>query len=195
MIIWINGAFGAGKTTCAYELHRRLTGSYVFDPEHIGYFFFKHFPKTMRRGDFQDYALWRSFNRDMLELIYKEFAGVIIVPMTLTDPGYFDEIIGSLRRGGADVRHFILAAGRDTLRHRLNRRIEHGETWAKAQIERCVTAFETVIDGEKITTDGVPIDSVVEAIAEKCALTLAPDKRLRLRKSFDRTMTLLRHIR
>lgn len=28
MIIWLNGAFGAGKTQTAYELRRRLSGSW-----------------------------------------------------------------------------------------------------------------------------------------------------------------------
>jgi hypothetical protein len=31
MMIWINGAFGAGKTTLAEELHRRLPDALAFD--------------------------------------------------------------------------------------------------------------------------------------------------------------------
>jgi chloramphenicol 3-O-phosphotransferase len=34
MIIWLNGAFGAGKTQTAFELHSRIPDSYVFDPEY-----------------------------------------------------------------------------------------------------------------------------------------------------------------
>ncbi|CAI6224437.1 hypothetical protein NRS6186_01805 [Bacillus subtilis] len=37
MIIWINGAFGSGKTQTAFELHRRLNPSYVYDPEKMGF--------------------------------------------------------------------------------------------------------------------------------------------------------------
>ena len=36
MVIWLNGAFGAGKTQTAYELHRRLPDSFVYDPENAG---------------------------------------------------------------------------------------------------------------------------------------------------------------
>lgn len=36
MIIWINGAFGSGKTQTAYELCRRMRGAYVYDPENAG---------------------------------------------------------------------------------------------------------------------------------------------------------------
>jgi adenylylsulfate kinase-like enzyme len=32
MIIWINGAFGSGKTQMAFEINRRLENSYVYDP-------------------------------------------------------------------------------------------------------------------------------------------------------------------
>ncbi|GAA5154031.1 hypothetical protein GCM10023321_25230 [Pseudonocardia eucalypti] len=37
MLMWINGPFGGGKTQTACELHRRLPGSLVCDPEEVGY--------------------------------------------------------------------------------------------------------------------------------------------------------------
>lgn len=37
MLLWINGPYGGGKTQTAYELHRRLPGSVVCDPEHVGF--------------------------------------------------------------------------------------------------------------------------------------------------------------
>jgi hypothetical protein len=36
VIIWINGGFGAGKTTLAKELHRRLPDAVVYDAEDVG---------------------------------------------------------------------------------------------------------------------------------------------------------------
>lgn len=41
MIIWINGAFGGGKTTLAEELQRRLPHAILFDPEYVGYLLVK----------------------------------------------------------------------------------------------------------------------------------------------------------
>jgi hypothetical protein len=37
LIIWLNGAFGSGKTTLTRELHRRLPDAVIFDPEYVGY--------------------------------------------------------------------------------------------------------------------------------------------------------------
>ena len=36
MIIWLNGGFGAGKTTLAEELGSRLPCALVYDPEDVG---------------------------------------------------------------------------------------------------------------------------------------------------------------
>lgn len=36
VIVWLNGPFGGGKTQTAYALHRRVSGSVVCDPEHVG---------------------------------------------------------------------------------------------------------------------------------------------------------------
>ena len=57
MIIWLNGAFGAGKTQTAYELHRRLPGSYVYNPENAGFFIRDNLPPGLERDDFQDFPL------------------------------------------------------------------------------------------------------------------------------------------
>ena len=63
MILWINGAFGAGKTTVANELNRRIENAYIYDPENAGYFIRKNIPQQINTEDnFQDYKLWRDFN-------------------------------------------------------------------------------------------------------------------------------------
>ena len=51
MIIWLNGAFGSGKTQTAFELQRRLPNAYVFDPENAGYFIRKNVPVSLSADD------------------------------------------------------------------------------------------------------------------------------------------------
>ena len=55
MLIWINGPFGGGKTVTAYELRRRLPGSVVCDPEHVGFGLRRMLPPPLR-GDFRGSA-------------------------------------------------------------------------------------------------------------------------------------------
>lgn len=123
MIIWINGAFGSGKTQTAYELCRRMRGAYVYDPENAGCFIRDNLPPGIRTGDFQDYPMWRGFNLDMLSYIAERYPGDIIVPMTLTSRAYFEEIIGALSRKH-EIRHVILYARKKTILKRLASRLE-----------------------------------------------------------------------
>ncbi len=104
MIIWLNGAFGAGKTSCAYELKRRIPNSYVYDPENIGYFIFNNIPNEMKKADFQDYEQWRTFNYSILKDMYRSFSGTIIVPMTIVNPQYYDEIVQCLIDDGIRIK-------------------------------------------------------------------------------------------
>ncbi|MDP5276467.1 AAA family ATPase [Chengkuizengella axinellae] len=195
MIIWINGAFGSGKTTCTYELNKRLPNSFVYDPENIGYFIRKNIPIELYESDFQNHEQWRLFNYKMLKYISDTYDGIIIAPMTLVNRHYYDEIIGRLIKEGIEVKHYILYAEKKTIKKRLNKRFEWANSWAKSQIDRCIYAFNHDITEEKIITDNKTIDSIVEEIAEKSDLTLASDKRGHLKKFLDRYATFLKHIR
>lgn len=194
MIIWINGAFGAGKTQAAYELHRRMARSYVYDPENAGYFIRDNIPPEMGEEDFQAHPMWRSFNLEMLDYIASRYEGDIIVPMTITNREYFDEIIGELSKK-YEVKHFILWASRETLLKRLASRFEGRRSWGAQQIDRCLNAFDKDIVECKIYTDDLNIDEVVDKIAELSGKTLPEDKRGVLRRLTDRFVTQCKHIR
>ena len=58
MLLWINGPFGGGKTHAADEIGRRLAGSIICDPEHLGYGLHSMMPRQ-RRSDFQGLAACR----------------------------------------------------------------------------------------------------------------------------------------
>ncbi|MDR3598044.1 hypothetical protein [Clostridium sp.] len=47
MIIWINGAFGSGKSTIAELLHSKIELSHIYDSEQVGYFLGDSFPTEM----------------------------------------------------------------------------------------------------------------------------------------------------
>lgn len=198
MIIWINGAFGSGKTTTAYELHRRLPGSFVYDPENIGYFIRRNAPQEFSSGDFQDIPLWREINYKLISLIASRYEGTVIVPMTLVNPDYYDEIVEKLKAEGHNVLHFILYASKQEILHRLRFRMSRffkGDTFAVSSIDRCINAFDNLITEEKILTDHMNIDDVVREIAQRSDLILSPDKKTKLGRFIYRMKVVLRHIR
>ena len=56
MLVWINGPFGGGKTATAYELERRLPGSVVCDPEHLGFGLRRMIPAALTLVDLGYFA-------------------------------------------------------------------------------------------------------------------------------------------
>lgn len=200
MIIWINGAFGAGKTTVACELERRLADAYLYDPENIGYFLRKNTPRQCHTPDFQDTPLWRTFNYEVLKMIAGNYPGTIIVPMTLVSRTYYEEIIEKLQSDGIEVKHFILYASRETILKRLQMRNFHlsilrRESFAVSAIPRCMDFFDHQVTEIKLPTDKMSVDEVVEAVAAQSGLILRPDSRSTVQKTLCRLGTLLGHIR
>jgi AAA domain len=191
----MNGAFGSGKTQTSYELQRRIPNSLVYDPENIGYFINRNIPKEIRKGDFQDYSIWRELNYTTLKYIDSAYDGVIILPMTLVNPQYFEEIVGKLRKDGVIVNHFVLWASKGTLQKRLRSRGERKNSWGERQIDRCIQALSNDIFKHRIETDKLTIESVVETIASLLDIHLLDDNRNRFKKRLDRIKTQIKQMR
>lgn len=163
MIIWINGSFGAGKTTVAEKLKEKIDKSIIYDPEKIGIFLSNTL--QTKEDDFQDYKLWRTINYEMLKNLYTEFE-VIIVPMTITNLQYYDEIVGRLERDGINIKHFILIASKENIISRLNARGNSTE-WAYMQVDRCDKAFkDNYFRGQKIDTNTKSVEAVCNNLIE-----------------------------
>lgn len=195
MIVWINGAFGSGKTQTAFELHRRIPNSYVYDPENVGFYIRKNIPKGLEKGDFQDFEMWREFNFSMLKYINGNYKGIVIVPMTVVNPQYFKDIVEKLRAEDIEVKHFVLWASKETLLKRLRSRAEGKDSWAAKQIDRCMEGLSKDIFKEHIHTDNLSIDEVVEIIASSSNIKLLPDNRGKIAKACQRVIVKLKHIR
>ncbi|GAA1996321.1 tunicamycin resistance ATP-binding TmrB [Nocardiopsis rhodophaea] len=194
MLIWINGAFGAGKTQTAFELHRRLPGSFVCDPEHLGFGLHRMLPRGWR-GDFQDIAAWRQGVHEVLDSLLRGFDGTILVPMTVVVPKYHREMFGRLQESGHDVWHISLMASPQTLMRRIRGRGEGRNSFAARRLEPCLAALRQPDFAAHLETDDLSVASVAETIADEAGLHLAPDSGSALTRRARRWWTTLRHIR
>jgi broad-specificity NMP kinase len=195
MIIWINGAFGSGKTNTAYELKRRIPNSFIYDPEEVGFFIRDNLPAELKKDDFQKFPMWRAFNYEMIKYIDKEYKGVIIAPMTITSEAYFKDIVTRIKLHNLQLKHFTLIADKETLLKRLRKRGDGKNSWPAQQIDRCIDALSSPLFEEHISTDDMSIEQVVEHIANVCGIELLPDTRNWITRKKDQLVIWLRHIR
>ncbi|MFC6065969.1 AAA family ATPase [Streptomyces ochraceiscleroticus] len=208
MLLWINGPFGGGKTQTAHELRRRLPGSVVCDPEHIGFGLHRTLPPGLR-GDFQDLPAWRQGVYEVLDRALDGHDGTVIVPMTVVEPAYFQETVGRLRDRGHDVRHFALLADRRTVLRRLRERgvgralhllagrdvPPHHESFAVRRLDRCLEQLAKPEFAEHLWTDRRTVPEVADRIAASAGLRLTPNTDGPLRGRIRRAGVGLRHIR
>jgi predicted kinase len=186
VLLWINGPFGGGKSQTARELHSRLPGSLICDPEQLGSGLHRMLPAQLR-GDFQDFPAWREGVYEVLDLILRSAGGPVIAPMTLIEPVYFADIIGRLTDAGHDVRHFALLADARVIERRLRERtVAHAiqrlrgqdvplfrETFAMRKLGLCLSRLSQPEFATQLQTDHLTVPQVAEAIAASSGLELS----------------------
>ena len=102
-VVWINGAFGSGKSTAAQLLVDSVPGAALIDPEEIGSLLRTTLQPIAPVRDFQQWRAWRSLVATMLNSVVRELPKdgprLVVVPQTITDQAYWLEIISSLDPG------------------------------------------------------------------------------------------------
>ncbi len=148
MIVFLNGAFGIGKTTVARALVARLPRAVLFDPEPIGIVL----QRIRRIDDFQDFVLWRRLTILGLRLTRMLWPNVV-VPMAFSNSAYLEEIRDAVSRFEPHVLHFCLVAPYEVVHARLQQRGDAGE-WGKRRARECCDVhgearFAVQIDAER----------------------------------------------
>lgn len=176
MIVWLNGAFGAGKTTAAQELVELLPGSTFYDPEVIGHALRSMLPKERlaRIDDHRELPSWRRLVADTAAALLTEVPGPLVTPMTLLQQEYRDEIFGALASRRIPVRHILLHAEEQVIRSRIHRRAEtggedaeHVRSWSLGQLEPYTAALPWITaDAHTIDTSALTPRQTAEQAAE-----------------------------
>jgi predicted component of type VI protein secretion system len=174
VIIWLNGGFGAGKTTLAEELHGRVPGAVVYNPEDVGLMLWK----WMRpNDDFQHLPSWRELVVATALSLRRHHADTLIVPMSLIRDDYRREILGGLAEAGEDVLHVFLQADAGVLRERVNARVgiphnlganQSAREWALSRVDAATVAATRQPDGTLMLRSDrlTPAELADEVLAE-----------------------------
>ncbi|WP_055527454.1 AAA family ATPase [Streptomyces graminilatus] len=176
MIVWVNGAFGAGKTTLAAALAGQLADAVVADPEAIG-----SAVGTALRGhpwaaqDYQDCPPWAATTVSFISGLHAYTGGPVIVPMTVLVQDLATTMVMALSEA-ADVYHLVVHAERDVLKQRIAADRALGEDPARAAEVRAyrlrrLDDYQSAADQWLLHTAGHVIDTT--ALTRRQALTAA----------------------
>ncbi|MCH6161625.1 ATP-binding protein [Streptomyces marispadix] len=167
-VVWLNGTFGAGKTTTAVRVARLVPGARVFDTELVGEMLAK-IPGLPDLGDFQHWPPWRHLVVETAAQLLGYVGGTLVVPQSVLVQRYWDEIAAGLAAVDIEVHHYVLHADRDTL----TRRIVHDGTHTDHGWRlRHLPAYEAALGawlagaGQLVDTTGRQPEDVARVVAE-----------------------------
>ncbi|WP_220144393.1 AAA family ATPase [Actinoplanes hulinensis] len=168
VIVWINGAFGSGKTTTASLLAERLDGAKLFDPEYVGYMLMPFVESPT--GDFQDLSLWRHLVIETMTGLARQYPHPWVAPMSLINATYRTEILDGIHQSGIRVHEFILTVPEDRLRARIDAdEVDvKARQWRQDHVDQALATFATLTDATFI--DGTPpAEQVAGAVLHRLA--------------------------
>jgi predicted kinase len=174
LVVFVNGAFGIGKTTVARLLRARLPGGALYDLELLGLVLRRvpAFVPLEGRGsdDFQDLALWRRGSLRGIRVV-RALRRTVIVPMAFSNLAYLRELTAGVARFDARVRHFCLPAPFAVVRARLEERgLDPTSPAGAGQLRRaaecCAAHAASGFSEQTATEDASPAD-VAAAIAAR----------------------------
>jgi adenylylsulfate kinase-like enzyme len=164
VILFLNGAFGIGKTTVARALKKRLPRVLLYDPELVGI----ALQRITRVDDFQDLRAWRRLTILGLR-IARLVRTNVIVPMAISNPAYLQEIRDGVRRFEPHVVHVCLVAPVDVVHARQQQRGATGAdaAWQFRRAAECCIAHAGEEFAEHVSAQrGVEeiVDELLQAI-------------------------------
>ena len=176
MIVWINGAFGVGKTTVAAAVEEH-SGWRTFDPEHVGYLLAGNL-RDLDFDDFQDLPPWRALVPAVADEIYRYTnTEVLIAVQTVIVEAYWAELVEGLAARELPVFQVLLDCGEVELRRRIESdedeagarewRLDHVAGFERARDDWLGRAADLVVDTTELVPEEVAGRVVEAAIAAR----------------------------
>ncbi|HEY2316352.1 MAG TPA: AAA family ATPase [Streptosporangiaceae bacterium] len=159
MIVWLNGAFGAGKTSTAGELAGMLAGVRQFDPEWVGYML-KANLADHEFTDFQQLPPWRTLVPVVMDEVCRLTGQHLIAVQSVLVENYWRHLRAGLDSRGLPVFHVLLEADPAVLAERIRAdevergacqwRLDHLSEFAAAR-SWMETAADLVVDSTALS--------------------------------------------
>ncbi len=169
VLIWINGTFGAGKTTTARSLVEQRPALRLFDPEWVGYMLTSNL-QGIAIDDFQDLAAWRQLVPVVARHLTEISGQHLVAVQTVLSEAYWHELRGGLAAEGLEVFHVVLDADPDTLRARILADAEErsAQEWRLDHLPLYAASRAWLLDAADLVVDTASLgpDAVARAIAD-----------------------------
>ena len=170
-VVWLNGAYGAGKTSVAARLVELVPTAVRFDPELLGSLL-RRLPELPQPEDVQDLPLWRKLVVSTVSTMAAALAGPLVVPMTVVDSRYYAETIGTLS-AALELDCYFLDVPAALLSDRITAQVQFADDlardeaarrWRLARVRRCVEA-RAALAAQVIGLDGtLPPDELARQV-------------------------------
>ncbi|GAA3436448.1 AAA family ATPase [Kutzneria kofuensis] len=163
MIVWVNGTFGAGKTTTSRLLVKALPQARIFDTEYVGFMLGHVLTEPVE--NFQDNPPWRALVVRTAVEVLDHVGGTLVIPQTVLTESYAREIFDGLAAEGVKVHHFVLHVDREELVRRIveDREEAGAKQWRLDHVERYEAALPWLREA------GVVVDTTRLGAEEVCA--------------------------
>lgn len=167
MIIWLNGTFGAGKTTTANALEASWPNSRQFDPEWVGFALARNLA-DQSFTNFQDLSPWRPLVVEMMDQIIQLTQQNVIAVQTVLNPDYWSEVRDGLEGRGHRLFHVVLDCDESILRKRIeNDEVESGaRDWRMGHLAEYASRKPWMVEAADLVvpTDGLTPEQTADLI-------------------------------
>jgi hypothetical protein len=173
VIVWLNGAFGVGKTTTARELVARSAGLRTFDPEWVGYML-AHNLSDHEVTDFQHYPSWRKLVPVVADEVLRHTGQDLVAVQSVLVEDYWRELHDGLTRLGHEVFHVVLDADRNSLHARIDadeEELERIRPWRHRHVDVYLEALEWLRPSADLVVDTGTLDATTVAGRIHAAVT------------------------
>jgi hypothetical protein len=178
LVLWLNGPFGAGKTSVAHSLIGLHAEAVLYDPEPLGVSLLEAEPTA---DDFQDLPRWRELVVAGAARLAHEGSALLIMPISVLSLDHVGELRAGLEGEGLVVRHLLLDVSENELQRRIagdGSESQEAARWRRRQLP-CFLAARQRLCAEAdlvVATDGVSVASVSATIARTGILDQMGDR-------------------